>query len=661
MNLTIHYIFIGKLLHFLTDKLHKLYRFYPLSWVIKAEDEKVLKGFTKAHFKHTMENMLGDFSTLPIKEVDLAQQQEIIADANLILEHTFDLLGSGKVTLNPIDWHTDFKSGFTWDKGTFYKQYRTVDLNNDSDVKVPWELSRSHQLLYLGEAYLLTKDERYANEIIFQINNWIDENPFLYSINWTCAMDVSIRAINWMYAVNMIMESELVTDAFITKMMKSMYQHGWHVFHNLEKGFPYSANHYASNVVGLVFLGKLLHGTAKGKTWFEFGRSEYYKEVREQVLPSGVHFERSTSYHRLTTELFSYTYFLLKRTNEQIPFDVEYRIKSMFGFVLYYMKPTGISPLLGDNDDGRLLPFVKSSLLNHSYLLCLDAIAFKNSISKSASGRFSIDAFFLLGADALEQYNNQISNASSLQPFSFADAGIHVIRNQEFYLCINNSGVSRYGNGNKRTVSTHTHADLLSYELAIGNTSFLVDPGTNVYTSSAKSRNQFRGTAKHNTVCVENQNQYTIPENDLFSIADNVNQVDEGLSFNGDTVTYKGGYTTNLKEGINYSHHRTFSFNKETKQCVLFDQLSGLQQSKVESYSHFDAGVNVKIMDDTCVVAEKDGVSITMHFECITPFSLALVDDTVSPSYGKIEPAKTLMFTAIGQEVFQFKTIITLT
>ena len=66
----------------------------------------------------------------------------------------------------------------------------TVDNSNNADVKVPRELSRSHHLLWLGQAYLLTKNEKYVNEFIFQIENWIDENPIMKSINWGCAMDV---------------------------------------------------------------------------------------------------------------------------------------------------------------------------------------------------------------------------------------------------------------------------------------------------------------------------------------------------------------------------------------------------------------------------------------------------------------------------------------
>ena len=61
-----------------------------------------------------------------------------------------DLLGSGPTQLGtPIDWHTDFKSGFTWSLQPAHKIAYT-DLGKPNDVKVPWELSRLQWLVPVG-------------------------------------------------------------------------------------------------------------------------------------------------------------------------------------------------------------------------------------------------------------------------------------------------------------------------------------------------------------------------------------------------------------------------------------------------------------------------------------------------------------------------------
>ena len=115
---------------------------------------------------------------------------------------------------------------------------------------------------------------------------------------------------------------------------------------------------------------------------------EYFNEVRSQILPSGSHFERSTSYHRLMTELFFYSYLLLKRDGVYIPTDIKYRVKSMFDFTLNYTRPDGKSPIIGDNDDGRLLPFAKYPFDDHRYLLGVESVTYSEPLYKKYSSRY---------------------------------------------------------------------------------------------------------------------------------------------------------------------------------------------------------------------------------------------------------------------------------
>ena len=75
-----------------------------------------------------------------------------------------------------IDWHRDFKSGYRWPR-PFYLDVRASPTPRDADAKVPWELSRGHQLLALARAARLFGDERYAAELASQWASWLDANP----------------------------------------------------------------------------------------------------------------------------------------------------------------------------------------------------------------------------------------------------------------------------------------------------------------------------------------------------------------------------------------------------------------------------------------------------------------------------------------------------
>ena len=79
------------------------------------------------------------------------------------VERRVDLLGSGPTELGtPVDWLCDFKTGRRWEPA-YARRIEYANLDEPSDVKVPWELSRMQWLIPAAQAYALTGDERYAD------------------------------------------------------------------------------------------------------------------------------------------------------------------------------------------------------------------------------------------------------------------------------------------------------------------------------------------------------------------------------------------------------------------------------------------------------------------------------------------------------------------
>src|SRR6266516_1362136 len=90
-----------------------------------------------------------------------AAAEALREEAVAVVDHRMDYLGSGLVDLGAeIDWHCDFKSGYRWPP-TFYQDLEITRLDDDSDAKVPWELSRGHQLLTLARAARVYEDKRF--------------------------------------------------------------------------------------------------------------------------------------------------------------------------------------------------------------------------------------------------------------------------------------------------------------------------------------------------------------------------------------------------------------------------------------------------------------------------------------------------------------------
>src|SRR4051794_29137462 len=138
---------------------------------------------------------------LPEALVDAATQ--VRAQADGILAHNVDILASGLISLGEqIDWHRDFKTGHSWPRAAYGSVARIQPgSGSGSEIRIPWELSRSHHLLTLARAACLFEDERYARELELQLQSWLDDNPPGIGVNWINPMEVGLRAVNWIWAI----------------------------------------------------------------------------------------------------------------------------------------------------------------------------------------------------------------------------------------------------------------------------------------------------------------------------------------------------------------------------------------------------------------------------------------------------------------------------
>ncbi|MDE3058751.1 MAG: hypothetical protein KGJ59_12425, partial [Bacteroidota bacterium] len=299
---------------------------------------------------------------------------EILAEAEDVLENKFQTLGSEKIFLGEkINWQLDFKSGTEWRLGPS-ETLDFLDVENNSDVKVPWELSRFHQVWWLGKAYWLTKNEKYAQKFKTLIEEWIEDNPVGYGVNWAIAMEAAIRAWNWIAGYYFFCESRSFTNEFSLKFFKSLFVHGKFIQHHLEASWR-NGNHFLADVSGMIALGIFFQHTAFGKKWLSFGIRSLIEEMDRQVYPDGVDYEKSTSYQRLVLELFYTPTILCLHNRLRFPSSYMERLERMFDFMHAYTRPDGSIPLVGDGDDGRLFRFMmKDDINDHRHALSIGAI-----------------------------------------------------------------------------------------------------------------------------------------------------------------------------------------------------------------------------------------------------------------------------------------------
>jgi len=592
-------------------------------------------------------------------------RDKTLSSAQQICQHTFDLLGSGKSNLNvkkgrtknyrKIDWYRDFKRGVSWDPDVFYADTEIIK-GNGSDIKVPWELSRFQHFPTLGKAYWLTGDEKYAQEFVNEINDWIESNPPQFGVNWAGTMDIAIRTVNWIWGFHFLKDSPQLSDEFLTGFLKSLLIHGRHIRNNLERNLSgVNTNHYLSNLVGLVYLGVMFPEFKEATKWREFGTKELTREMKKQVYPDGVDYEGSISYHRLVTELFLSATLLCKKNGISFPDWYLERLERMLEFIMHYTKPDGSSPQIGDNDDGRLhilADYTDWDRLDHRYLLSIGTVLFGRADFKKAAGEFAEEAFWLMGEDGIKGFSN-LPGSSPPSSKAFESGGLYIMRHNDRYMIVDGTPA------NPKTPSGHWHCSRLSFELFAGGKSFIIDPGTYTYTADKGMRNLFRSTGYHNTVVVDDQEQNRFNQNELFNMnGDAVPSISQWqITPEYDRFVAEHSGYKRLKNPV--VHQRQIYFDKQAGYWIIRDVMIGRGEHRFDLYLHL-APVEVELDKDFPLVirTREKGTNLAIIPLNTDELSAEILDGWVSFRYGVKTEAPIVKYSKKCQAPATFCNII---
>jgi hypothetical protein len=526
-----------------------------------------------------------------LDQLDPQTRTQLLALAERIAAHRFDLLGSGPVDLGPrIDWQRDFKSGRSWPMTHISRL--TISYPDGSDIKVPWELSRFQHLPVLAAAYRITGERHWVDEIGEQLQDWIAQNPVEFGANWACTMDVAIRAANWIATLSLIADAA-VSEPWLEPVLGSLLLHGRFIRGHLEWA-PVRGNHYLSDIVGLLTVAALFSRGREGQEWARFAARELAHELSHQILPDGCDHESSIPYHRLVTELFICGSDAARMlAPDALAAGHQDRLDEMLGFVADYTRPDGLSPQVGDADDGRFLPLADY-------------------------GRADPRRHLHLFAQARRPCRVGTAHAA------YPDAGYWVMRADDLYVLV------RCGDVGDGAPGSHAHNDALSFEFAYREQPLVVDPGSYLYTADPHARNLFRSTAFHSTLAIDGEEQNPISSTALFVFEDRRHA--EMLSWKPDPATpsFAGRHHGYQRLPLPAVHTRTFELDGGARALRIIDRVDSEGEHELVwtfplAPCHLEAsGANA--------VATFSGLRLEIEARGV---ELSVEDGWISPSYGQ--------------------------
>jgi uncharacterized heparinase superfamily protein len=563
-----------------------------------------------------------------------------LADAERWLLHQASFFSLEDVSLGDrIDWHRDYASG---NRGPM-KYSALIDHRRGStigDVKYVWELNRLQQLVLLGLAFRQTANTAYRDEIIAQTLSWISSNPFMMGINWKSALEAALRLISWAY-VTWLVGDQFPAD-FYDKLRTSIYQHQYFIAKFYSKHSS-ANNHLVGEMAGLYVASVIWPFYPESNSWRSMARQTLVREISRQVHSDGVGSELSTEYQLFVLELFLMAAALGHAAADPFPEAFWQQINGMVTFLLAISDRNCNFPLFGDGDSGQVVavPDTRQARARSLMRFCSGLSREANASPLHSDTRMTL---LLWGqSPASLPFRPRPACHADFRPFP--EGGYYVLtaeQGRENAMMI----VLDAGELGLPPLCAHGHADALSFWLSYGGYEFLVDPGTFSY-EDGRWRNYFRGTAAHNTIRIDGQDQSVA--NGRFQWlhtarceVHHAEESDEWIEVEASHDGYK-----RLTDPV--VHRRRLRLFKRSKDILIADRLVCAATHDVEIYFHFHENCSVRQRAICSFTAEIENFRLTMNMDPKLRYQVVRGSENpilgwVSRRYG----VKTASMTIIG-------------
>jgi len=342
---------------------------------------------------------------------------------------------------------------------------------------------------------------------------------------------IALRGINWIKFLSYHeVRDEKINDALYAQYAILMDNIEYHILgnHLLENGFSLLFGAY-------YFQDEEMHQKAL---------VILQKELEEQILADGAHFELTPMYHQIMLLRVLDCINLVENNNwkQQAFLSVlKEKAEEMLGWLKEMTFQNGEIPLFNDST---------------------------NKVAPSTH--------------QLKEYTKRLGIGS--RKVSLGASGYRK-RTSKYYECIVD-----IGNIGPDYIPGHAHSDTFNFELYIHHEPVIVDTGLSTYDAGAR-RMLERSTASHNTVEIDNIDQSEVWGG--FRVARRAKIVDLWENEEGIAAIHDG-----YKQTIGCMHKREWKFHN--KKIIIRDTVSG-KHKKAIAYLHFHPDVKFEIVNESLI------------------------------------------------------------
>jgi uncharacterized heparinase superfamily protein len=531
---------------------------------------------------------VGEWSALGPEHPAAAWREDLRARADAASAGRLELFGQERDLGHPIDWNRDPETGRRLPLGpSAFLDYRDYDVAGD--VKMVWEPNRHHHLVLLGRAFRATGERRYAEALRGQLESWLDQCPYGRGLNWRSPLELAIRVINWVWALDLVRESNVADDALRARITRSAWLHLWTVARRYSRGS--SANNHRIGEAAGVFIGSsYFDAFEESGRWREQSRAILGQEILAQTFADGGSREHALGYHLFVLEFFLLAAVVAQKTSRPLPPAFLGRLEKMLEFLAGFVEGGRTLPLFGDCDEGHVLDLGGRDKARA--LLATGAVLFGRADFRAGAGGWCETTRWLLGTGSGEMFARPRSaDTAPLRSRAFAESGYYLLQ----------SGVRGRPDAISvafdcaelgfKSIAAHGHADALSFTLRAFGRDVLVDPGTYDYFRHPAWRDYFRSTRAHNTLVVDGEDQSVMRGPFLWGARARARCLEWSPTPGGGVAVGEHDGYRRLADPV--SHRRTLALDGASRRLTIHDRLEAAGHHRAALYFHFAEGCRV--------------------------------------------------------------------
>ncbi len=494
------------------------------------------------------------------------------------------------------------------------------------DPEFVYAFNRMPFWVCMGQAYALTRDEKYARAFANQLVHWVDtvrrDNPACAQA-WR-TIEAGFRMDYWGKAICYFENSPYITEEVVDKFIASMTDHAEYIMdnwnsYNLMSNWGVIANR------GLFFAGCLLPETERTAEYRQEALRRLDMERRIQIYPDGVQWEQSPMYHNEVFRCLLEVVLLARHKNVPLPEGMEDTVRKMAMVDLAWQKPDGSEPMMGDSDD-----------IDQRDIMTLAAAIFQDGLLKSAGyPEMDFDSLWMVGAETAAEYVALPVVFSEKADFSLPDSGNYIFRSSwkkddawvRFHCGLLGAG--------------HGHADQLHFDISAYGEDILTDSGRLTYVYGPQRR-EFKDPSAHNTITVDGEDFYVTK--DSWECSKLCRAINRNFYSDSRYGYAEGGHLGYYEKGV-FVNRRLIYIKPDV--LVIADELYAGESHVYRQFFHF--GERGRVTEETglfCWKGETSSARIRLLSEF--PFSTELQTGRISRHYNHAEENTVLTATIEG-------------